>query len=371
MGLLDYYRQFDDMSESEVNAQLRERRAREKAQALEYLPVLDLSSTEWPEMPNADVVSASVYQARRRLNDYPDHYATAIRRSLAERHYMKADQIVLGNGAIELMQSAVYLLISEGDELVTPWPSYQLYPTLAARAGGRAVAVDLVAGAIDCDAVLNAVTPRTRVLIVCNPNDPTGTYLEAGRLGELLARLPEHVHVLLDEAYIQFQDAEDEDTCMGLVEAFPRLLVFRTFSKIYGLSGVRGGYVVGSPAAASMLAALAPVRGVNALTQAAVAQALRVGDREVTRRREDVIAERHRLMQGLAALRIEAPLSQANFVWMKAPGLTGEELANRLEQNRVLVAHGGPLGDEQHVRAAVRSQATTDRLLWAVEQALG
>jgi histidinol-phosphate aminotransferase len=316
------------------------------------LPVLDLSSTEWPEMPNADVVSASVYQARRRLNDYPDHYATAIRRSLAERHYMKADQIVLGNGAIELMQSAVYLLISEGE-------------------GGRAVAVDLVAGAIDCDAVLNAVTPRTRVLIVCNPNDPTGTYLEAGRLGELLARLPEHVHVLLDEAYIQFQDAEDEDTCMGLVEAFPRLLVFRTFSKIYGLSGVRGGYVVGSPAAASMLAALAPVRGVNALTQAAVAQALRVGDREVTRRREDVIAERHRLMQGLAALRIEAPPSQANFVWMKAPGLTGEELANRLEQNRVLVAHGGPLGDEQHVRAAVRSQATTDRLLWAVEQALG
>jgi histidinol-phosphate aminotransferase len=277
---------------------------------------------------------------------------------------------VVRNGAIDLMQSAAYLLLSEGDEVVTPWPSYQLYPTLAARAGARPVAVDLSAGSIDSDAIVAAITPRTRVMVICNPNDPTGTYLPAEQLGELLARLPEHVHVLLDEAYIQFQDIEPEDACMRLVEAFPRLLAFRTFSKIYGLSGIRAGYVVGSPPSASLLAALSPLRGVNALTQAAVAQALKVGDKDIARRRQDVITERTRLLRGVAELSIEAPASQANFVWMKAPELTGEQLADRLDQNRVLVAHGAALGDELHVRATIRSQATTDRLLWALEQAL-
>ena len=143
MGLLDYYRQFEDMGESEYNALLRERRAREKALALEEVPLLDLSGTEWPEFPSADIVQASVYTARGRINGYPDQHATAVRRALAERHYIKADQIVLGNGATELLQTAAYLLLSQGDELVTPWPSYSLYPLIALRAGARPVPVDV------------------------------------------------------------------------------------------------------------------------------------------------------------------------------------------------------------------------------------
>jgi histidinol-phosphate aminotransferase len=371
MGLLDYYRQFDDMDESEVNAKLRERRAQEKALALEHVPVLDLSGTEWPYFPNADVVSASVYQARGRLNGYPDHNATAIKRALAERHYVKGGQIVIGNGALELLKTAAYLLLSEGTELLTPWPSYALYRPIAARAGARLVEAELADGHVDTDALLARVGERTRLVVICNPNEPTGTYLESDRLGELLSRMPDHVHVALDEAFIQFQDLEDEDACLRLVEAFPRLLVFRTFSKAYGLSGVRAGYVVGSPAAASLLVSLAPMLGVNALTQAAVRQALKIGDRELAQRRATVIEQRERIREALEDMPIEMPASQASFVWLRAEGMNGDELAGRLEQSRIRVAPGGPLGDERFVRAAIRDGAATDRLVWALREALG
>ena len=371
MGLLDYYRQFEDMDESEVNRALRARRAREKALALERVPVLDLSGTEWPDFPNVDVVSASVYQARGRLNGYPDHYATQVKRALAERHYIRGEQIVFGNGASDLMKTAAYLLLSEGTELVTPWPSHPIFPSLAARAGARTVEVEVAGAAVDPADVLAAVTDRTRVVALCNPNDPTGGYLESAAVSELAARLPEHVHLFLDEAYIQFQDIEDEDACLRLVEVFPRLLVFRTFSKAYGLSGLRAGYVIGSPSGTSLVASLAPFLGVNVLTQAAVLQALRIGDRDLDRRRALVIEQRARLFEGLAELPVEAAPSQANFVWLRAEGLSGGELAKRLEQSRVRVAPGGPLGDEDHVRAAVRDEHASDRLLWSLHEALG
>ena len=371
MGLLDYYRQFEDLEESEVNRQLRERRAHEKALALERVPVLDLSTTEWPDLPHADVVSASVYQARGRINGYPDRNATAVKRALAERHYIRGEQIVFGNGAAELIQTAAYLLLSAGDELVVLRPSHPIFSTIAAQAGVRKVEVPLGEGGPDVEALLAAVGPRTRAVVLCNPNDPTGGYLESSAVAELASRLPEHVHLLLDEAYIQYQDVEDEDACLRLVELFPRLLVFRTFSKAYGLSGIRAGYLIGSPASASFIGSIAPVFGVNALTQAAVLQALRVGDRDLTWHREVVREQRSRLFEGFRSLPLEAAPSQANFVWLRAAAIDGAELARRLEQSRVRVAPGGPLGDDRCVRAAIRDEHATNRLLWALREVLG
>lgn len=370
MGLLDYYRQFDDIDQEEVNRALRARRAREKALALEQVPELDLSSTEWPDFPHSEVVNASIFTARGRVNGYPDRHATALRRGLAERHGMDAEQIVVGNGAAELLQAAALVLLSKGDELLTAWPSYPLFPLMASRRGARPVAVDLAAGRADPDALRAAVTERTRVLVLCNPNDPTGTYLEAEAVGGLIASLPEGVHVLLDEALIHFQDVEEEDAGLRLVDAFPRLLVFRTFSKVYGLSGLRAGYAVGSTAAGDLLEAIAPALGVNALTQAAAVQALKIAGPEVARRRAAVIEERARLLDALHGLAVDAPESQANFVWLRAPRLTGAELAAALQREGVIVAPGGPLGDEEHVRAAIRSPAATDRLLHALGQAV-
>lgn len=365
MGLLDYYRQFDDVDPLEVSQELRERRRREKELALQHVPDLDLSGTEWPEFPNSEVVNASIYTARGRVNGYPDRHAGRLRTVLAERHGVQPEQIVVGNGAAELMQAAALALLGEGDDLVTPWPSYPLYPLMASRAGARPVAVP------DLDAVRAAVGAHTRVVVLCNPNDPTGTYVDAETVGSLASDLPEHVHLLVDEALVHFQDAEAPDSVLRLVDAFPRLLVFRTFSKIYGLSGLRAGYAVGSSSSSRILDAIAPVLGVNALTQSAVDQALKIGGPEVERRRTTVIQERARVLAALRDLGVEVTDSQANFVWMAAHGMSGSLLASRLrEQSGVIVAPGGPLGADDHVRAAIRDTASSGRLLSALEKAL-
>jgi histidinol-phosphate aminotransferase len=362
VGLLDYYRQFDDIDEAELNRERRARREREKRLELERVPDLDLSGTEWPDMPHSEIVNAAIARARGRVERYPDRHAQPVRRMLAERHGVEPEQVALGNGAAELLQAAAFALLSQGDELVMPWPSYPLYPLMAARAGAKPVAVEH-------GPLPDAVGERTRVVAICNPNDPTGSYMRSDELGALLSGLPEHVYVLLDEALVQFQDAEEQDACLRLVAAFPRLLVLRTFSKIYGLSGLRAGYAVGSEA--GLLAAVAPVLGVNALTQAAVEQALKIGDAEIDRRRRSVLRERDRVLEGLRELRVDASESQANFVWVRARDLSGAQLADRLRRQGVIVAPGGPLGADDHVRIAVRDSAATDRLLAALGAACG
>ena len=369
MGLLDYYRQFDDVDQESVNRVLRARRAQEKALALAEIPTLDLSSTEWPDFPHSEIMNAAIYAARGRVNGYPDRHATRVRRLLAERHAVEPEQIVLGNGAAELLQAAALALLSAGDELVTPWPSYPLYPLMAQRAGARPVAVDLAAGRADLDALRTAVTDRTRVVVLCNPNDPTGTYVDADTLAGFASSLPEDVVLLIDEAYIEFQDVEPRDSVLRLVDAFQRIIVFRTFSKVYGLSGLRAGYAVASPAAVSLLGAIAPALGVNVLTQTGVAYALEMGEIEIDRRRELVVAQRSRVLRELHDLPVDAPDSQANFVWLHASGLTGAQLAAGLEEARVLVAPGGPLGADDHVRASIRGAAATDRLLRSLREA--
>jgi histidinol-phosphate aminotransferase len=206
--------------------------------------------------------------------------------------------------------------------------------------------------------------------VICNPNDPTGTYIPADDLAHLLGQVPDHVHVLLDEAFVQFQDVEHEDACLRLTDAFPRLTVFRTFSKAYGLSGLRIGYAVGSRDSADILSRIAPVLGVNALSQAAADYAVGIADREIDQRRRLVAEQRELLATELPALGVEAAPSQANFVWMKVDGISGADLAARLERERVLVAPGGPLGADDHVRAAVRGPNEASRLLLALKRSL-
>ncbi len=365
-SLLDYYRQFEDVDREEDNRVRRARRTREKALALELAPELDLSSTEWPELPHSEVVNASIFTARGRVNGYPDRHAEHIRRSLGSRHGVEPERIALGNGAAELLQAAALALLEPGDELLTPWPSYPLYPLMAARAGGRPAAVPARADAEGLPQLAEAVTERTRLVVLCNPNDPTGAYAPAEAIAALAAQLPERTWLLVDEALIHFQAAEDLDAVLRLTDALPQLMVVRTFSKVYGLSGLRAGYAVGSNAATALLDAIAPVLGVNALTQAAVAQALKIGDGEIERRRSSVIHERARLLAGLRELGVQADDSQANIVWLAIEGVTGAALSSRLRRQGVIVAAGGPLGADDHVRATVRDSAATERLLSAL-----
>jgi histidinol-phosphate aminotransferase len=362
VGFRDYYRQFEDLDERELNRLRRARRQEEKRQALARVPDLDLSGTEWPDLPNSEIANAAIARARGLVQRYPDRHAAPIRRLLAERHGIDPERIALGNGAAELLQAAAFALLSEGDELVMPWPSYPLYPLLAAHARARPVPVEL-------GGLLDAVSERTRVVVLCNPNDPTGEYVRSEQVGALLAALPAHVTVLLDEALVHFQDREPVDACLRLVEAFPRLLVVRTFSKVYGLSGLRAGYAVSSDG--NLLAAVAPVLGVNALTQAAIEHALRTGDAEVERRRQTVARERRRLLAALRDMGVQVTDSQANFVWLRAGDRSGDQLANRLRAQGVIVAPGGPLGEDHHIRATIISEQASVRLLRALGNALG
>jgi histidinol-phosphate aminotransferase len=364
--LLRYYRQFEGLSEEEVSERLRAEATERRTHELARVEPLDLSRTTWPEYPPSEVVNAITYAARRGLHRYLDPHAAALRAELAHHLAVEAERVVVGGGIAQLMGAAAQALLEPEDELVTPWPSYPLYPAIARRSRGHAVPVP----GFGPEAVLRAVNDRTRLVALCNPNDPTGELVTASDLAALLDALPERVVVLLDEALRDFVDAEPRDAALALLADHPRLLVFRTFSKAWGLAGLRCGYAVGGPGAEPLLAQLEPELGLNELAQAGALEALRTAPRIVAGRAAAVARERARLADGARVLGFRVAASQANVLWLAAEGIDGAELARRLERAGVLVAAGGALGDAGRVRLTVPPQPdAADRALRALESA--
>jgi len=341
MSLLDYYRQFEGMSEEEVNVGLREEAAERRRKALTRVEALDLSQTTWPELPHP-------------------------RSRLAERHGVEPDRLVLGNGAADLLSAATRALISPGQQLLTRWPSYPLYPLMARRAHGQAVRVE---GGVD-QLLAAARSTDVRAIALASPDDPSGELLATGELERLLTGLPDGVAVLLDEALVDFSDAQPVSSSLALLESHPRLLVFRTFSKAWGLAGLRIGYVIGGPGSGELLAELEPDLGVSELSQAGALEALRSCEDIYEQRIATIRIERPRVTDGLREMGFEVSDSQANFVWASHPSLAGSELAGRLAQTGILVAAGDALGEPAHVRIALRSERASNRLLDAVGKSI-
>ena len=277
MGLLDYYRQFEGVPEEEVNRGLREEAAERRRKALTRVTTLDLSQTTWPDLPHANIVNAITFTARAGLQRYPHLRGSRLRSELADRHDIPAGRLIVGNGAAQLLSAATRALMEPGQELLTSWPSYPLFPIMARRAHGRAVPVGGGEAPL-VDALLKAAAEHnTRVVALASPNDPTGELLAAAELERLLKGLPEGIAVLLDEALVDFADAQPTDASLKLLEEHPRLLVFRSFSKAWGLAGLRVGYAVGGPGSEELLAELEPDLGVSELSQAGAFEALRSG----------------------------------------------------------------------------------------------
>jgi histidinol-phosphate aminotransferase len=368
MGLLDYYRQFEGMSEDEVNEGLREEAAERRRKALARVETLDLSLTTWPELPHPHIVSAITFVARRGLHHYPHLGGVDLRARLAERHGVDPERLILGNGAAELLGAATRALLEPGQQLLTHWPSYPLFPIMARRAHGQAVRV----AGNGVDALLEAATrePDVRAIAIASPNDPTGELLAMSELQRLLEHLPDGIAVLLDESLVEFSDAQPTSSSLVLLERHPRLLVFRSFSKAWGLAGLRVGYAIGGPGSGELLAELAPDLGVSEISQAGAFEALHSCSELLDARVQTIREERPRLIAGLRGLGFDVTDSQANFVWAAHPTLPGAEIAARLARAGVLVAAGDALGEPQHVRIAVHSAAATDRLLSSVEKAL-
>ncbi len=365
MGLLDYYKQFEALSEEEVNSQLREDAAERRRKALTTVQTLDLSQTTWPELPHSEIVSAITFVARRGMQRYPHTRGSQLRSVLAERHGVDSGRLIVGNGSAELLSSATRALIEPGQALLTLWPSYPLFPIMARRAHGQAVPVE---GGVD---ELLAAVPlhETRVIALASPNDPTGELLPTAELERLLAELSDNVAVLLDESLVEFADAQPTDASLELLERHPRLLVFRSFSKAWGLAGLRCGYAIGAPGSEQLLAELEPDLGVSEISQAGALESLRRSSGRLSRRVRTVSRERERIIRELRERGFEVTDSQANFVWVAHPTLGGSELAAKLEQRGVIVAPGDALGEPRHVRIAIHDEAASTRLLGALDRA--
>lgn len=364
MGLLDYYKQFEALSEEEVNSELRAQSAERKAKELTQLQTLDLSQTTWHEAPHPDVVSAITFVARRGLHRYPR--TSELASEIAHRLEVPDERVVVGNGASELLQAATSALIRPEQKLLSPWPSYPLFPMMTQRAHGVAVPVS---GGVQ--ELLEAVSEHDpRAIALASPNDPTGELLSEDALERLLSGLPETVAVLLDESLVEYAGEEAERVSLRLLERYPRLLVFRSFSKAWGLAGMRCGYAICGPGAEEVLASLSPYQGVSEVSQAAALESLRSCARVLRRRVAAVAEQREALSAALRERGFHCSESAANFVWAEAEGIDGGELAARLRDLGVLVAAGAPLGEPRHVRILVRDAVSTQRLLSAIDTAL-
>ena len=366
VGLLDYYRQFEALTEDEVNEELRVQAADRRAKALARVETLDLSQTTWWELPNPRIVQAITFVARRGLHQYPHLRGSELRDEIAARIGVDPARVILGNGAGELLGAATRALIEPGQQLLTSWPAYPLYPIMARRAHGQPVPVS---GGVD-SLLAAAADPAARVIALASPNDPTGELLATSALEHLLERIPEQVAVLLDESLVEFADAQPVGSSLELLERHPRLFVFRSFSKAWGLAGLRVGYAVGGPGSERLFEELAPDLGVSEVSQAGALEALRSCSELIERRVRTVADERPLLEAALRERDFDVTESQANFVWMAHPELTGGELAALLARSGILVAEGAALGEHRHVRVSIRDASTSERLLTAIDKAL-
>jgi histidinol-phosphate aminotransferase len=331
--------------------------------------IAQLASNESPWGPHPAVAEA-IARAAAAANRYPDPAATLLRRRIAERHEVDSAQVAVANGSCEILLAAALALCEPGDELVYAWPSFSIYPYLAPLSGAREIRVPLADGDVhDLDAMLAEVTAATQLLIVCNPNNPTATHLPAARIAELCERAPGHVTVIVDEAYVEFQLDDDPDATADMRRDFPNLVLLRTFSKVYGLAGLRVGYALCSPAFRAAVDAVRQPFSVNALAQAAGAEAVRHSD-DVTKRVERTIVERVTVQEGLRELGLETPDSHANFSWVSLGDRDEAAIVAKLAEAGIIVRPGTPLGGPGHIRVTYGTAEQNRRFLDALAAAL-
>jgi histidinol-phosphate aminotransferase len=331
--------------------------------------LVKLASNETPFSPHPQVLEA-VEAELRTLNRYPDPAKSVLRRRIAERTGVPEGRIAVGNGSCELLLAAGEAMLEPGAELVYAWPSFSIYPHIAAMSGARAITVPLNdAGEHDLEAMAREVTAATRMVIVCNPNNPSATALAPAAIDSFLAELPRHVAVLLDEAYIEFSALQDPDESLALLGRHPNLVLLRTFSKVYGLCGLRVGYSLGTEDFRLAVDRVRQPFSVNALALAAATEALRHVD-ELERRVEQTVIERVHVESELADRGLDTTDSQANFSWVSLGDRDEDEIVDGLAERGVIIRAGRALGEEGRMRVTYGSRAENDRFLAALDDLL-
>ncbi len=316
-----------------------------------------LSSNENPYPPLPGVVEAAT-AAVAVMNRYPDMGSSALYDALAARLGVPVTDLAAATGSVALIYQLLNAFCDPGDEVVYAWRSFEAYPIAVTTAGAVSVQVPVTAdGRHDLDAMIAAITDRTKVVMVCTPNNPTGPAVSQAELDEFLARVPPHVVAVVDEAYLEFVRMDDAVDGLATYRAHPNVVLFRTFSKAYGLAGFRVGYAVAQEPVAAALRAVSLPFGVSAVAQAAAIASL-AAEPELLERVEALAVERARVHAGLLAQGWAVPEPQGNFVWL-ALGERTAELAAAADAAGVTIR---PFAGEG-ARVSIGEPEANDRLL--------
>ena len=322
-----------------------------------------LASNESPTGPLPHVLER-IAEVAADVNRYPDNASTELTAALARRHGVDAAHVAVGCGSVSLCQQLVNVAAGAGDEVVYPWRSFEAYPIVIAVGGATGVPVPLTADhRHDLPAMAAAITPATRLVFVCNPNNPTGTTVDRAELEAFLAAVPDDLLVVLDEAYREYVTDPAVPDGLDLLAAHPNLVVLRTFSKAYGLAGLRVGYAVAAdPTVAAALRQVQAPFAVTTLAQQAALASLEPPAAEQLRERvATAVGERERVREALLAAGWDVPASQGNFVWLPL-GAATVEVAAALEEHKVIVRAFAGAG----ARVTVSSPEDDDAFLAAV-----
>ncbi len=298
-------------------------------------PAYKISSNENPYPPLPGVLEV-VRREAESFNRYPDMFATGLVSAIAERFGVPAEHVATGTGSVGVLQQVVQATAGEGDEVVYAWRSFEAYPIVVQVAGARSVQVPLTTDERhDLDAMAAGIRERTRLVLVCTPNNPTGTAMPGGELARFLDEVPSDVLVVIDEAYREFVRDDGVADALDLYRDRPNVCVLRTFSKAYGLAGLRVGFAVAHPPVADAVRKTQVPFGVSGVAQAAAVASLQA-ESELLERVEALIAERTRVYDELSAQGWKVPPSQANFVWLRL-GQRTTDFAAACEEAGVVV----------------------------------
>ena len=330
--------------------------------------VVKLASNEGP-FPPFPAAQAALERSIAELNRYPDGGAYRLHHALAARHGVDAAQIAVGAGADGCIDMISQATLDPGDEVVTGWPSFPSYVIDARKQGAEPVLVPLADYRYDLGALLAAVTPRTKLVAICNPNNPTGTMSTTGELDAYFANVPEHVLTVIDQAYFEYIDRDDyPDAVERYLKAGKRVAVLRTFSKIYGLAGLRVGYAVTSPEVALSMAKVRRAFDVSTAAQEAALASLD-DPGELARRRALNAEGLARLTEILREHGFDPVPSVANFVFADT-GADANDLFQRLLREGVIVRPLAGFGAPTAIRVSVGTPDELSALSSALDRVL-
>lgn len=303
---------------------------------------IKLASNETTQGPLPSVREA-IAEAAGGVNRYPDIRATALVESLAKKLGVAPENVAAGNGSVALCQEVVQITSGPGDEVVFAWRSFEAYPIIVRVTGATPVQVPLTSDHVhDLDAMLDAITERTRLIFVCNPNNPSGTVVQRDKLVAFLDAVPPNVLVVLDEAYFEYTrpDAAGNHTDgVEIARGRRNVIVLRTFSKAYGLAGLRVGYAVADPEVITALSKVRIAFAVSTIAQQAALASLEASA-ELLARTDALIAERDRVRDALVSGGYDVGVSQSNFIWLPLGERSGEFASGAAEQGVLLRSYG-------------------------------